>query len=156
MEAYEKFKTVQHDPVNPFKEILANEAQTIVEVRISPHSIVNKVVGYASRQLKQPGVDILLLIAQDRAGEKAKKCTDVLHTRFPGLHQCNASSHKIYEDIWVPKEMDIGLDALSVKEHVPVLYTLLAKHELPEKLKTHPQRMQISSQPKPTGKSKKR
>lgn len=146
MEAYEKFKTIHHEAVNPFSEIFASGEQTFVEVRITPRTILNKVVGYASRQLRQADVDVLLLIAQDKAKEKAQKCTGILHSRFHGLHQCNASSYKIYEDIWLPKDSELGLDALSVKEHVPVLYTLLAKHELPEKLKIHPHRMQISSQ----------
>nr|XP_004226620.1 ribonuclease P protein subunit p25-like protein [Ciona intestinalis] len=149
MEYYEKFKSVNHEVVNPFRDVLHNEPNKVVEVRISSHTIMNKVVGYAMRKLKDPNCEIALLIGQDSGVDKTKKLAEILRSKFPALHQCNAMSNKVHEDIWLPKvEKENELDALSVKRCIPVIYILLAKGELPEKLKSHPNRKQISGEQK--------
>lgn len=147
MDSYVKYKTVNHELTNPFAEFLSSDTCKVFEVRIAAHSVMNKVVGYAMKRLKQADADVLVLIAQGKAGEKAKKCSDILHSKHSGLlHQCNATGHQVYEDIWMPKEADSDLDTLSVKQHVPVLFILLAKNALPEKLAAHPSRVQITGQ----------
>ncbi|XP_076800586.1 ribonuclease P protein subunit p25-like protein [Clavelina lepadiformis] len=143
MESFEKYKTINHPLVNPFSEIIGNDQYVIFDVRISPHSVVSKVIGYAMKKLRDPGNDIAVLIGPDKASEKTKKCAEILQNKFRGLHQCNATGYKIHEDIWVPWDLNTNLDTLSVRRHVPVLFILLAKNELPQKLRSHPQRMQV-------------
>ena len=143
MNNYEKYKTIHHPLINPFAELLGEEYDRAVEVRISAHTILNKAVGYAMRKFRDNSA--LVLIAHDSAADLAEKCARILHRNTKGLHQCNAGEFKVHEDIWVPKDLTSDLDTLSVKSHVTVLFIFLSKQELPEKLQRHPQRVQVQT-----------
>lgn len=54
-------------------------------------------------------------------------------------------THKIHEDIWMPIDHERNLDGISVKRHIPALFVIIAKNDLPELLKFHPQRLQLKS-----------
>ena len=143
MNLYEKFKSIEHPQVNPFAELLGVDYDDRVEVRITPNTIMNKVIGYAMRKLRSPDTKWIILIGQDSAVTLTEKCARILQRNFKGLHQCNSSNFKIHEDIWTPKDTSSDLDSLSVRRHTPAVWIFLAKAELPEKLKHHPQRVEI-------------
>ena len=146
MNLYEKYKTINQPLVNPFTEILGS--QGIIEVRISPRTVLGKAIGFAKGKLRDPSTNAVVLIGQDCAAEVAHKCARVLQRNLNGLHQCNANGYKINEDVWVPKDLNSDLDSLSVKRHIPVAFIFLAKNELPEKLLQHPQRLEVKPKQK--------
>ena len=143
MNLYEKFKSIQHPLENPFAEMLGSEYDGGMEVRITPHSILNKVVWYATKTLRNPETKWIVLIAHDSAITSAEKCAQILQRNFKGLHQCNSNSYKVVEDIWTPKDPSSDLDSLSVRRNTAVIWIFLAKTELPGKLKNHPERVEF-------------
>ena len=138
---YEKYKTVRHPLINPFSEVLGDD---VVEVRVSSHTPLNKAVGFALRKLRDPETRMIVLVGFDDATEVARKCARILQRKVDGLHQRDAHAHKIQQDIWVPKDPMSKLDSLSVKRHLPVAYILLAKGELPEKLRIHSNKAELT------------
>jgi len=141
MEHYKKVKTVEHNISNPFSDLLNEEDYKLVEVKISPKSVLNKVVGFASNKLKKSNIDAVLLVGCGNAVELVRKCCQILNKKFKTLHQCDANSKKVFEDYWMCENKSLDLDMLSVQESIPVLFILLAKDKLPDKLQMHPNRL---------------
>lgn len=140
MNLYEKYKSVQHPLINPFTDVL--QRSNLAEVRVTLHTPLNKAVGFAMSKLRKS--DVIVLVSHCDATEASRKCARVLQRKFDGLHQCDASTHQVNEDIWVPKDPASKLDSLSVRRHVSFNFILLAKGELPNELRDHRKRIEVT------------
>nr|XP_039261048.1 ribonuclease P protein subunit p25-like protein [Styela clava] len=143
MEHYRRDKSISHKLENPFADVLKNE--NICKVQISEYSQLSKVLGYAISKLRHPSTKLILIQGQGKALHKVGNCVRILMTKHDNLHRCDALTHKIHEDIWLPIDTESNLDGISVKRHIPALFVILAKDDLPVALKTHPQRLQLKS-----------
>lgn len=146
MENYVKLKSEEHELVNPFSELIDVDEYEVAEVKVSARSIAKRVVGFAMSKLKKSSIDAVMLVGYGRAVNMVRKCTRALNKQLPDLHQCDAEGSKVFEDFWACKEeTEVELDMLSVKQHVPALFILLAKNQLPQRLQSHPHRLRLAA-----------
>ncbi|MGH0130710.1 UNVERIFIED_CONTAM: hypothetical protein FKN15_026558 [Acipenser sinensis] len=126
MENYRKARTVELPCPPPFTGLPPDTP----EVKVKDGSKIRNLMGFAIGRMESEAARHILFSGTGKAVAKTISCVEILKRRVKGLHQLTRLLYRHIEEHWEPLVPEAGLDTLTVKKNVPVIWVLLSKDPL--------------------------